>query len=159
MKLFACGGEEHAYGGDAGTRALSLSHTCGHLIVPWWYSSLLKVVEAKPLAFFGPTALCRGAAVRPATRSSRAQQIPGTMSTFACIFGSPQAQEELRKLYPSPVRAAAGGPKHGGAPSAAYVDDAPFENGHAPLAEAFAAHKVCMLTCHGVVNLAWFNLA
>ena len=81
------------------------------------------------------------------------------MSTFACIFGSPQAQEELRKLYPSPVRAAAGGPKHGGAPSAAYVDDAPFENGHAPLAEAFAAHKVCLLTCHGVVNLAWFNLA
>ena len=28
--LFACEGEEHAYGGDAGTRAPSLSHTCGH---------------------------------------------------------------------------------------------------------------------------------
>ena len=25
-----CEGEEHAYGEDAGTRALSLSHTCGH---------------------------------------------------------------------------------------------------------------------------------
>jgi len=25
-----CEGEEHVYGGDAGTRALSLSHTCGH---------------------------------------------------------------------------------------------------------------------------------
>ena len=31
MDLFACEGEEHAYGGDAGTRALSLSHTCGEL--------------------------------------------------------------------------------------------------------------------------------
>ena len=28
--MFACEGEEHAYGGDACTRALSLSHTCGH---------------------------------------------------------------------------------------------------------------------------------
>ena len=30
VDLFACEDEEHAYGGDAVTRALSLSHTCGH---------------------------------------------------------------------------------------------------------------------------------
>lgn len=74
------------------------------------------------------------------------------------MFGTGKAQDSLRKLYPpKQASAAAGGGSHAqgnsvdlipgassqdASPSDAYIDDAPFENGHAPLSEPFAAHKV-----------------
>ena len=77
------------------------------------------------------------------------------MTTIACGFGTPQAQKKLRALFPA---AGAAPQPPAGDPSAAvgeggeaeraadradsaYVDDSPFENGHAPLQDKFAEHK------------------
>ena len=86
------------------------------------------------------------------------------MTTIACVFGSVKAQDSLRKLYPpKPGSAAAGGDSEApsnsvdpipeasakdASPSDAYTDDTAFENGHAPLAEQFAAHKVTNVVVH-----------
>lgn len=78
------------------------------------------------------------------------------MTTIACGFGTPQAQKELRALYPvasaapqlpAGEPAAAAGEAEKAAADAekaadlAYVDDSPFENGHALLQDKFAEHK------------------
>jgi hypothetical protein len=82
---------------------------------------------------------------------------PGTgpMTTISCGFGTSKSQTELRKLYPPASAQPAAQQAQGepaalppvaatdadAPPSAAYVDDSPFENGHAPLKDQFAEHR------------------
>ena len=68
------------------------------------------------------------------------------MSALACCLGTPEAQSNLRKKFPY-SNAPEDLPVHNkieestAPPIAVYVDDAPFENGHTPLAEAFKASR------------------
>ena len=71
------------------------------------------------------------------------------MSALACCLGTPEAQSNLRKKFPQsnasedfpvPNKPCLSGDSTA-PPIAVCVDDAPFENGHTPLAEAFKTSR------------------
>ena len=120
---------------------------------PQAQGALRKFFPAKPKAE-GPAPGSRGAAggrcgrAMPHGRAGRVRAAPAP-----CALAPALCAEHRRPPSDQAPAGAGDAP-----PSAAYVDDAPFENGHAPLAEAFAAHKVLPARRHGAAHLAWFNL-